>query len=105
ERLRGLIHLYAERLNAQGLSIELAVRQWARSDSAAAGAVARVDAVRQASVAALYEGLGFPAAQARARAVVFYAFIFGQALLFLELEPAAREAMIEACAEALIQPA
>ena len=42
---------------------------------------------------------------ARARAVVFYAFIFGQGLLFLDLDPAGREAMVEACAEALIQPA
>src|SRR3954451_3274340 len=33
ERLRAVIRLYAERLNAQGLSIELAIRQWARSDA------------------------------------------------------------------------
>ena len=105
ERLRGLIRLFAERLNAQGLSIELAVRQWARSDPTAAAAVAQVDAVRQTSVAALYEGLGYVAAEARVRGVVFYAFIFGQGLLFLDLESAAREAMIDACAEALIQPA
>src|SRR3954468_1186776 len=28
ERLREIIRLFAERLNAQGLSIELAIRQW-----------------------------------------------------------------------------
>src|SRR5258706_15650495 len=49
ERLHGMIRLFAERLNAQGLSIELAIRQWARSDDVAASAVARVVEVRLAS--------------------------------------------------------
>ena len=31
ERLRGLIKLYTERANAQGMAIELAIRQWART--------------------------------------------------------------------------
>jgi AcrR family transcriptional regulator len=101
ERLRGLVRLFAERRNAQGLSIELAIRQWARSDSAAARAAGEVDAVRLASVAALYRQLGFDAAAAQARGVLFYAFIFGQGLLFPDAPQAEREAMVEACADAL----
>ena len=101
ERLRGLVRLFAERRNAQGLSIELAVRQWARGDAGAAAAVAQVDEVRLASVAALYQQLGFAEPDAQARGVLFYAFIFGQGLLFPDVAPGRREAMVEACAEAL----
>src|SRR5262245_27192991 len=40
ERLMSLVRLYTERVNPQGMAIELAIRQWARSDTAAAAAVA-----------------------------------------------------------------
>src|SRR6516162_6127941 len=40
ERLRSLITLYSERLNPEGIAIELAIRQWARSDAAAATGLA-----------------------------------------------------------------
>jgi AcrR family transcriptional regulator len=36
ERLKSLIKLYSERVSAQGMAIELAIRQWARSDTVAA---------------------------------------------------------------------
>ncbi len=101
ERLAAIVHLFAERRNAQGLSIELAVRQWARSDTAAAEAAGRVDQVRLESVCELYRQLGYDPAQAQARGMLFYAFIFGQGLLFPDVEPDKREAMVEACAEAL----
>ena len=35
EKLRGMFKLYSERANTQGMAIELAIRQWARSDAAA----------------------------------------------------------------------
>src|SRR5258705_742038 len=38
ERLKALIALYSERMNTEGMSIELAIRQWARSDQLAAAA-------------------------------------------------------------------
>src|ERR1700690_2571406 len=41
ERLRALIRLYSERMNPEGMAVELAIRQWARSGEAAATAVAR----------------------------------------------------------------
>jgi AcrR family transcriptional regulator len=84
ERLRSLIRLYSERLNPEGIAIELAVRQWARSDAAAAAAVASVDATRLRIVAQLYRTLGLSADDAQARALLFYSFIFGQSLIFLE---------------------
>ena len=46
ERLRGIFRLYSERANAQGMAIELAIRQWARTNPAAAAAAAKVDAAR-----------------------------------------------------------
>ena len=101
-RIRGLIRLFDERMNPQGLSIELAVRQWARSDAAAAAAVAKVDAVRLERVAALYEQLGFAKGEAEARGVILYAFVFGQGLLLQAVSPARREALFEACAETLL---
>jgi AcrR family transcriptional regulator len=36
KRLKALIRLYSERMNTEGMAIELAIRQWARSDQAAA---------------------------------------------------------------------
>src|SRR3954451_22926826 len=54
ERLRALIALYSERMNTEGMAVELAIRQWARSDGVAATAVAGVDAARLQNVGQLY---------------------------------------------------
>lgn len=102
-RIRGLIRLFDERMNPQGLSIELAIRQWARGDEGAAAAVAEVDAVRLERVAVLYEQLGFSPDEAQARGVILYAFIFGQGMLLLAVSPARREALFEACADTLLR--
>ena len=102
ERLLAIIRLFAQRPNARGMSIEVAVRQWARSDAAAAAAVAQIDAIRLARVARLYGALGFGEAEAQARALLFYAFIFGQTLLFPDVTSTQREAMFTACADALV---
>jgi AcrR family transcriptional regulator len=103
DRLRAIVRLFAERANTQGLTIELAVRQWARNDPVADEAVARVDAARMAAVRRLYELMGFPRDAAQARAVLLYAFIFGQGLLHL---PKSRRAgLLAACAELMTGPA
>ncbi len=65
--------------------------------------VARVDATRLKTVAQLYGKLGLAAADAEARAVLLYSFIFGQSLLFLEQAPRKRASLIAACAEALTE--
>lgn len=102
ERLRLLIRLFAARVNARGLSVELAVRQWARGDANAAAAVSRVDAVRLERVTDLYAQLGYPPARARARGLIIYAYIFGQGLLLPETTQTEREAMALACMDELI---
>jgi AcrR family transcriptional regulator len=76
-----LIELYARGPNTRGLAIELVIRGLARGDARAAAAVNAVDAERLARVAALFGGLGYKAADAEARAFLFYAFVFGQSLI------------------------
>lgn len=79
--LRRLADLYTRKSNLHGLAIELAVRSFARRDDAAAAAITRVDAERLALVGGLFRALGWSDADAQARAVLFYSYLFGQALL------------------------
>jgi AcrR family transcriptional regulator len=102
DRLRSLIRLYSERMNAQGMAIELAIRQWARADETAAEAVASVDAARLKNVGQLYRATGLAAEQADAQAFLFYCFIFGQSLLFLESGPRKRAQLVAKSAEKLL---
>ena len=101
DRLRSLIRLYSERLNPEGMTIELAVRQWARADAAAAAAVASVDATRLRIVGELYRMLGLSAEDAQARAMLFYSFIFGQSLIFVEGAARRRAVLTAVCADLL----
>jgi AcrR family transcriptional regulator len=103
ERLRALIKLYAERINAQAMAVELAIRQWARADAAAAAAVATVDAARLKNVAQLYRAAGMTQDEADAQAFLFYCFIFGQSLLFLDRGPRKRSQLIAKSAEKLVE--
>ena len=105
ERLKALVRLYSERINPQGMAVELAIRQWARTDAAAAGAVAEVDAARLKNVAQLYRASGLPADEADPQSFLFYCFIFGQSLLHLERGPRQRAQLIAACADRLIDVA
>jgi AcrR family transcriptional regulator len=102
DRLRAVIQLYAERMNTAGMAVELAIRQWARSDEAAAAAVASVDAARLRNVAHLYRATGMASDEADAQAFLFYCFIFGQSLLFLERGPRKRTQLIAKSAEKLV---
>jgi AcrR family transcriptional regulator len=103
ERLRALIRLYSERMNTAAMAIELAIRQWARSDDNAAAAVASVDAARLKNVGQLYRATGLFPEQADAQAFLFYCFIFGQSLLFLERGPRKRAQLVAKSAEKLIE--
>jgi AcrR family transcriptional regulator len=102
DRLRALIRLYSERMNTEGMAVELAIRQWARSDEAAAAAAASVDAARLKNVGQLYRATGLPPEAADAQAFLFYCFIFGQSLLFLERGPRKRAQLIAQSAEKLL---
>jgi len=102
ERLRALVALYSERMNTEGMAVELAIRQWARSDETAAAAVASVDAARLQNVGHLYRAAGLSPDEADAQAFLFYCFIFGQSLLFLERGPRKRAQLIAKSAEKLL---
>jgi AcrR family transcriptional regulator len=101
ERLRAMIKLYTERASAQGMAIELAIRQWARTDEAAAAAAAKVDAVRLRTVARLYRELGLSPSDAEGRATLFYSFLFGQSLLFDSGSPRKRASLVATCMRTL----
>jgi AcrR family transcriptional regulator len=105
ERLRSVIRLFTERVNAQGIAIELAIRQWARSNKPAAEAVERVDAARVKLVSPLYRRMGFSSEQAEARALLFYSFLFGQSLLLFGTPRPRRNTLIQACAAVLLRRA
>src|SRR5437773_1319671 len=103
ERLKALIALYSERMNTEGMAVELAIRQWARSDELAANAVASVDVARLKNVGHLYRATGLPAEEADAQAFLFYCFVFGQSLLFLERGPRKRAQLVAKSAETLLR--
>jgi AcrR family transcriptional regulator len=79
--LLALLDIYARTPNRKGLGVELAIRGLAPGHIAAKRAVARVDAARLAKVGALFAKLGKTQAEADARALLFYAFLFGQSLM------------------------
>ena len=103
ERLKALITLYSERMNTEGMAVELAIRQWARSDEPAANAVASIDAARLKNVGQLYRATGLPAEEADAQAFLFYCFVFGQSLLFLERGQRKRAQLVAKSAETLLR--
>jgi AcrR family transcriptional regulator len=80
-KLARLLDIYLRAPNPRGLAVELAIRGLARTHKGAAQAIARVDARRLARVAALLAATGAPKEAAEARALLFYAFLFGQSLL------------------------
>jgi AcrR family transcriptional regulator len=102
ERLKAIIQLYSERTNTEGMAIELAIRQWARTDEAAAEAVASVDTARLKNVAELYRATGLAGDEADAKAFLFYCFIFGQSLLFLDRGQRKRTQLVAKSAETLL---
>ena len=87
--LHELVELYTHRANTRGLAVELAIRSFARGDEAAAKAVRSVDRERLRQVAQLFAGIGWTAADAQARAILFYSYLFGQSLLDPQVVPAA----------------
>jgi AcrR family transcriptional regulator len=103
ERLRALIKLYAGRLNTEAMAVELAIRQWARTDPAAATAAATVDTARLKNVTRLYGALGLAADDARAQAFLFYSFVFGQSLIFLQQSGPRRDRLLATCAARLTE--
>jgi AcrR family transcriptional regulator len=79
--LRHAIDVYSASRNRRGLPIELAVREWARHDPAAAAAVEEVDAERLHCTERLFIAAGVPPEQAKARSILLYAYVFGFSLM------------------------
>jgi AcrR family transcriptional regulator len=96
DKIRHFGKIYTERASEQGIAIELAIRQWARGDQTAAAAVALVDAARLKVLSSLFRA-GLSPQDANTRAVLFYAFLFGQSLMFVDENPRKRAALIAAC--------
>ena len=103
ERLKALVPQYSEHVNTEGMAVELAIRQWARSDELAARAAAHVDAARLKNVGNLFRATGLPAEESDAQAFLFYCFVFGQGLLFLERSPRKRAQLVAKSAETLLR--
>jgi AcrR family transcriptional regulator len=75
------IEVYASARNRKGISIEAAVRDWARRDAQAATVVEEADAERLACACRLFLACGLETEEAQARSVMLYAYVFGVSLM------------------------
>ncbi len=84
EELQAIHHtigVYAAVKNRKGMLIELAVRDLARRDAAAAATVEAVDAIRLDCSKRLFLARGLNEQEATARSLLLYAYVFGQSLM------------------------
>ncbi|MDQ8024187.1 MAG: TetR/AcrR family transcriptional regulator [Moraxellaceae bacterium] len=84
EQLRHVMDAYAINPNRKGVMIELAVRDWARRDKAAAAAVEEVDEARRTNATRLFLAAGFSQDQAEMRALLLYTHAFGLSMMVFE---------------------
>lgn len=84
EQLHHLIERYGASRNRKGMSIELAVRDWARHDAQAAAIVESVDLYRLKCTRKLFVATGMPDAEAKSRSLLLYACVFGLSLMHHE---------------------
>jgi AcrR family transcriptional regulator len=103
DRVVSMLNIYSGPINEEGMAIELAIRQWARSDATAAAAVANVDKARLKVSEKIYRDMGLTPKKARARAVLLYSFVFGQSLILLEQTAHERANLSAACADVLTE--
>ena len=75
------IDVYAAAKNRKGISIEAAIRLWARQDAAGLAVVEEVDAERLECTRRLFLALGLPSAEAAARSALLYAYVFGFSMM------------------------
>ena len=81
EQLAHVIDVYSANRNRKGISIELAVRDWARRDAQAAAVVEEVDTYRLECTRKLFVASGLSDAEAKSRSLLLYAYVFGQSLM------------------------
>ncbi|MBS1191818.1 MAG: regulatory protein, TetR [Rhodocyclaceae bacterium] len=81
DQLHHVIEVYGASRNRKGMSIELAVRDWARHDSMAAEVVEAVDLYRLGCTRKLFVSAGMSDAEAKSRSLLLYACVFGLSLM------------------------
>ena len=81
DQLHYVIELYGANRNRKGMSIELAVRDWARHDPQAAAVVESVDIYRLECTRKLFGAAGMNDAEAKSRSLLLYACVFGLSLM------------------------
>jgi AcrR family transcriptional regulator len=81
EQLHYAIEVYGASKNRKGMSIELAVRDWARHDARAASIVESVDLYRLECTRRLFVAAGMSDAEAKSRSLLLYACVFGLSLM------------------------
>lgn len=81
EQLHYAIEVYGASKNRKGMSIELAVRDWARHDTRAASIVESVDLYRLECTRRLFVAAGMSDAEAKSRSLLLYACVFGLSLM------------------------
>jgi DNA-binding SARP family transcriptional activator len=79
--LHHTIDVYSAAKNRKGIAIEAAIRIWARQDPPTAAVVEEVDATRLDCTRQLFVALGLPEAEAKARSVLLYAYVFGFSMM------------------------
>ena len=84
EQIYHVIEVYSTGRNRKGISIELAVRDWARRDAHAAAIVEEVETRRLECTRKLFLACGLPEVEAKARSLMLYAYVFGQSLMMYE---------------------
>ena len=81
DQLHFAIEVYGASRNRKGMSIELAVRDWARHDAQAAAVVEAVDLYRLDCTRKLFVSSGMSDAEAKSRSLLLYACVFGLSLM------------------------
>jgi AcrR family transcriptional regulator len=76
-----VIDVYSANRNRKGITIELAVRDWARRDSQVAAVVEEVDTWRLECTRRLFVASGLSDSEAKSRSLLLYAYVFGQSLM------------------------
>lgn len=79
-----VIDVYSASRNRKGILIELAMREWARRDAAAAAIVEEVDAWRLRCARDLFLACGVPMHEASTRSMLLYAYVFGVSMMNCE---------------------
>ena len=80
-QLHYAIEVYGAVRNRKGMSIELAIRDWARHDARAAAVVEAVDLYRLECTRKLFVAAGMSDGEAKSRSLLLYACVFGLSLM------------------------